>query len=285
MFSPLVDYHSGGAAAALEPFAATGNAWEFTLANYVGAGVGAGQGPNGGIPARSDDSGELRDTVAKVLAELATVRSELAAFTNRGPLSASAAVTCEHMLRSPPGWDPSAQSIDVFGFPVTCGGHRLHPNRHSYVDFLGIYSVTMPESGVMKAYGAACADITHTTTRVDRGPVDSAFPLAPGGVRESILLEKELAPGIAIKSGSKKLRTPEQGRYGEYLDGLHQREWGYYLEAQGAGVTHGAFRRAQSKYVLVAIQFGRQLLDHLVSGSQKTCLNVENVFERYFTSV
>ena len=41
MFSPLVDYHSGGAAAALEPFAATGNAWEFTLANYVGAGVGA----------------------------------------------------------------------------------------------------------------------------------------------------------------------------------------------------------------------------------------------------
>ena len=41
MFAPLVDYHSGGPAAALEPFAATGAAWEWTLANYVGAGVGA----------------------------------------------------------------------------------------------------------------------------------------------------------------------------------------------------------------------------------------------------
>ena len=41
MFSPLVDYHSGGPAAALEPFSKTGSAWNFTLANYVGAGVGA----------------------------------------------------------------------------------------------------------------------------------------------------------------------------------------------------------------------------------------------------
>jgi hypothetical protein len=41
MFAPLVDYHSGGPAAALEPFAQTGAAWEWTLANYLGAGVGA----------------------------------------------------------------------------------------------------------------------------------------------------------------------------------------------------------------------------------------------------
>ena len=40
MFSPLVDYHSGGPAAALEPFSQTGDAWEWTLANYIGAGVG-----------------------------------------------------------------------------------------------------------------------------------------------------------------------------------------------------------------------------------------------------
>jgi hypothetical protein len=41
MFAPLVDYHSGGPAAALEPFSQTGKAWEMTLANYLGAGVGA----------------------------------------------------------------------------------------------------------------------------------------------------------------------------------------------------------------------------------------------------
>ena len=41
MFAPLVDYHSGGPAAALEPFSKTGDAWEWTLANFVGAGVGA----------------------------------------------------------------------------------------------------------------------------------------------------------------------------------------------------------------------------------------------------
>ena len=41
MFAPLVDYHSGGPAAALEPFSQTGSAWEMTLANYLGAGVGA----------------------------------------------------------------------------------------------------------------------------------------------------------------------------------------------------------------------------------------------------
>jgi len=41
MFAPLVDYHSGGPAAALEPFSQTGKAWDMTLANYLGAGVGA----------------------------------------------------------------------------------------------------------------------------------------------------------------------------------------------------------------------------------------------------
>lgn len=41
MYAPLVDYHGGGAAAALEPFADTGDAWEWTLATYLGAGVGA----------------------------------------------------------------------------------------------------------------------------------------------------------------------------------------------------------------------------------------------------
>ena len=41
MFAPLVDYHGGGPAAALEPFSQTGHAWEMTLANYLGAGVGA----------------------------------------------------------------------------------------------------------------------------------------------------------------------------------------------------------------------------------------------------
>ena len=39
MFAPLVPYHSGGASAALEPFAQTGDAWEWTLASYLGAGV------------------------------------------------------------------------------------------------------------------------------------------------------------------------------------------------------------------------------------------------------
>ena len=41
MFAPLVEYHGGGAAAALEPFSQTGRAWETTLTNYLGAGVGA----------------------------------------------------------------------------------------------------------------------------------------------------------------------------------------------------------------------------------------------------
>ena len=57
----------------------------------------------------------------------------------------------------------------------------------------------MPETSVMKAYGAACAAITRVSTRVDRGPVDAAFPLAPGGTRESILMERALVPGVAIK--------------------------------------------------------------------------------------
>lgn len=41
MFAPLVDYHSGGPPAALEPFSENIVAWNFTLATYIGAGVGA----------------------------------------------------------------------------------------------------------------------------------------------------------------------------------------------------------------------------------------------------
>eukprot|EP00040_Diaphanoeca_grandis_P017630 m.92314 g.92314 ORF g.92314 m.92314 type:complete len:970 (+) comp26538_c0_seq3:131-3040(+) len=41
MFAPLIDYHSGGAPAALEPFTQHSQAWEWTLATYIGAGVGA----------------------------------------------------------------------------------------------------------------------------------------------------------------------------------------------------------------------------------------------------
>lgn len=39
--APLVVYHSGGEPAALEPFAEHVDAWEWTLATYLGAGVGA----------------------------------------------------------------------------------------------------------------------------------------------------------------------------------------------------------------------------------------------------
>lgn len=39
MFAPLVDYHSGGPPAALEPFSSHTDAWEWTLATYLGAGT------------------------------------------------------------------------------------------------------------------------------------------------------------------------------------------------------------------------------------------------------
>ncbi len=39
MFAPLVDYHGGGAPAALEPFADNIDAWEWTLATHLGAGA------------------------------------------------------------------------------------------------------------------------------------------------------------------------------------------------------------------------------------------------------
>ena len=41
MFAALVDYHGGGAAAALEPLSRHIEAWEWTLATFIGAGVGA----------------------------------------------------------------------------------------------------------------------------------------------------------------------------------------------------------------------------------------------------
>lgn len=41
MFAALVDYHGGGAAAALEPLSEHIEAWEWTLATFIGAGVGA----------------------------------------------------------------------------------------------------------------------------------------------------------------------------------------------------------------------------------------------------
>ena len=229
----------------------------------AGATFGAAMGHGG------SGAGELSAVMAKVLTEVADLKAQLAAGATRGPLHAPHAASCELVLRAPPAWDPSSQSVDIFGFPVTSGGHRLHPNRHSHVDFLGIYSVTMPEANVMKAYGAACAAITRVSTRVDRGPVDAGFPLAPGGTRESILMERELVPGVAIKTGVKALKTPEAVRYGEYLDGLHAREWAYFVEAKSGGTPHGTYRRAQSRYLLVAIQFGRQLLDHL-SREQET---------------
>lgn len=40
MFAALADYHGGGAAAALEPLQAHLQAWNWTLATFVGAGVG-----------------------------------------------------------------------------------------------------------------------------------------------------------------------------------------------------------------------------------------------------
>jgi hypothetical protein len=41
MFAPLTDYHAGGAAAALEPFAENMVAWEWTLGTFLGHGRGA----------------------------------------------------------------------------------------------------------------------------------------------------------------------------------------------------------------------------------------------------
>jgi hypothetical protein len=41
MFAPLDDYHAGGAAAALEPFAQNIQAWNWTLATFLGHGRGA----------------------------------------------------------------------------------------------------------------------------------------------------------------------------------------------------------------------------------------------------
>ena len=41
MFAPLTDYHAGGAAAALEPFAENIDAWEWTLGTFLGHGRGA----------------------------------------------------------------------------------------------------------------------------------------------------------------------------------------------------------------------------------------------------
>ena len=41
MFAALVDYHGGGNAAALEPLSEHISAWEWTLASFLGAGVGA----------------------------------------------------------------------------------------------------------------------------------------------------------------------------------------------------------------------------------------------------
>ena len=41
MFAPLDDYHAGGAAAALEPFAANVLAWNWTLGTFIGHGRGA----------------------------------------------------------------------------------------------------------------------------------------------------------------------------------------------------------------------------------------------------
>lgn len=41
MFASLVDYHGGGAAAALEPLSENIHTWEWTLATFLGAGVGA----------------------------------------------------------------------------------------------------------------------------------------------------------------------------------------------------------------------------------------------------
>ena len=41
MFAALIDYHGGGEAAALEPLSEHIEAWEWTLATFIGAGVGA----------------------------------------------------------------------------------------------------------------------------------------------------------------------------------------------------------------------------------------------------
>lgn len=41
MFAPIVDYHSGGAPAALEPLSEHIVAWNWTLGIHIGAGVGA----------------------------------------------------------------------------------------------------------------------------------------------------------------------------------------------------------------------------------------------------
>lgn len=41
MFVPLVDYHSGGAAAAFEPLSEHLQSFEWALAQYLGAGVAA----------------------------------------------------------------------------------------------------------------------------------------------------------------------------------------------------------------------------------------------------
>ena len=72
MFAPLVDYHGGGAPAALEPFSATGDAWEWTLATYLGAGVGACYRGD-----RLYDSPAVQAMVAKWMAFWTTYRSIL----------------------------------------------------------------------------------------------------------------------------------------------------------------------------------------------------------------
>ena len=195
-------------------------------------------------------TGGVEDLLTTLTAEVASLRLDVSTLRAAG---GSGAREKDSILLKPPEWFESDHSVDRFGFAASFGGHGDHVERHKFVDMLGTLSVLLTGDAA-KAYGKSVFAILGVA-RVDKAFSASKFPFSHHAKIEKVHEEVEVAKGVVVSTGQKALSLPLQATWLKYLEGLVAREYETLCRSRSPTVAHGAFRMAQSKMIIVSVQF------------------------------
>ena len=221
---------------------------------------GGGAGGDGTAVLPSQDK-ELYRLISALSDEVASLRAA-GANSSGGRAGLSQPQTTVSVLAAPFAFLEEDHLADKYGFPPSFGAHAAHPDRHRYVDALGIMSLFV-EGDKSKAFGKAVFSLVETT-RIDRKVVGGRFPFSPFGVRETSAIEIELAGGLKMHTGGQKKATfPVQATWLDYLEKLLGREWVTLSLNKAPSVVHANYKLKQSRLVMLTLQFFHAISIHL----------------------
>ena len=254
---------------------------------------GHGDGGNGGYDGLAGKNGgqppnELTAVLGALRSELGALRGAVTELQKGGgpnSLYSAPRTTCS-VLSRPFEWVPEDHSADSHGFPTDFGAHAEHPERHQYLDVLGVLSVLM-DGDKAKAYGKMVFAAIGVT-RVDKALVGGRFPFSPFAVREASSMEVQLAGGVRLSSGPKPMQFPIQATWTKYLEALMEREWALLGRVAAPTIPHSDYRKRSVRMGLITFQFfhvvaTRLTVHHVPTlGWRETWVVMTQIFYEHF---